>query len=122
MSNGGARACYDGVEDERQPLICRPYCPPPAPLSTEDIRQRRRSLGLESQLTVDARSYDGTRPSSRVVSALPSPLPVSPGMSQSGMYHYGAVSEATGQQSRAASVYGLSGCCAAACGSDGATN
>ncbi|KAJ2754633.1 hypothetical protein GGI19_002255 [Coemansia pectinata] len=124
MSNGGARAYSDGAEDERTPLVFQPYCPPPAPLSPEDIRQRRRSLGLESQLTADARSYDGTWPNSTAASALPSPLPPSPGVSQGVVYHssYGAVSDATGRQSSAVSVCRPSGCCVAACGSDSAVD
>ncbi|KAJ2386864.1 hypothetical protein GGI05_004252, partial [Coemansia sp. RSA 2603] len=40
--------------DETQPLLqFRPYCPPPAPLSPEDIIQRKRSLGIISLYTED---------------------------------------------------------------------
>ncbi|KAJ2742712.1 hypothetical protein GGI20_004276 [Coemansia sp. BCRC 34301] len=107
------------MSGERSLLICQPYCPPPAPLSPEDIRQRRRSLGLESQLTADARSYDGTWPNSAVVSAVPSPLPLSPAVVSGGAYqsNYGAVPSAAEQQS-ARIYWPSSGCCAAACGLD----
>ncbi|KAJ1955591.1 hypothetical protein EC988_001797 [Linderina pennispora] len=41
------------TDDEHKPLLPTTtkrtgYCPPPAPLSPEDIIQRRRSLGLSS--------------------------------------------------------------------------
>ncbi|KAJ2030975.1 hypothetical protein IWW57_000927 [Coemansia sp. S610] len=122
MSNSDANVYSDRVEGERRPLICQPYCPPPAPLSPEDIRQRRRSLGLASQLTVDARSFDGSRPNSAIGSAPPSPLPRSPAVAQGGAYYssYGAVFEATGQQPVAARSYRPGGCCAAVCGSSSA--
>ncbi|KAJ2080504.1 hypothetical protein H4R24_003024 [Coemansia sp. RSA 988] len=42
--------------DERTPLLYSAYCPPPKPLSPEDIVQRRRSLGIESVLSIDAGS------------------------------------------------------------------
>ncbi|KAJ2088672.1 hypothetical protein IW138_004054 [Coemansia sp. RSA 986] len=50
------------VNDETQPLLyAQPYCPPPAPLSPEDIAQRRRSLGIESTSTeADAFSFIST--------------------------------------------------------------
>ncbi|KAJ1723493.1 hypothetical protein LPJ53_002150 [Coemansia erecta] len=43
--------------DETRPLLqFRPYCPPPAPLSPEDIIQRKRSLGIMSLYTEDGDS------------------------------------------------------------------
>ncbi|KAJ1796439.1 hypothetical protein LPJ59_003750 [Coemansia sp. RSA 2399] len=51
------------IDDETQPLLPykQPYCPPPAPLSPEDIAQRRRSLGIESTSTgADALSFNST--------------------------------------------------------------
>ncbi|KAJ2158193.1 hypothetical protein GGF46_003966, partial [Coemansia sp. RSA 552] len=50
---------YEGkvAQDERTPLLYPGYyTPPPQPLSPEDIRQRRRSLGIASVLSIDARS------------------------------------------------------------------
>ncbi|KAJ2398027.1 hypothetical protein GGI23_003331 [Coemansia sp. RSA 2559] len=49
------------IDDETQPLLPykQPYCPPPAPLSAEDIARRRRSLGLEST-EADALSFNST--------------------------------------------------------------
>ncbi|KAJ2449973.1 hypothetical protein GGF42_004618 [Coemansia sp. RSA 2424] len=119
--NSGARAYDDG---ERSPLIYQPYCPPPAPLSPEDIRQRRRSLGLESQLTADARSYDGTWPNSAAVSAVPSPLPLSPAIVNGTAYQpsYDAVASSAEQHSLSACHCRPSRrCCAAACGLDNGT-
>ncbi|KAJ2783382.1 hypothetical protein H4R18_001749 [Coemansia javaensis] len=39
--------------NEQSPLLGRAYCPPPKPLSPEDIAQRRRSLGIASVLSID---------------------------------------------------------------------
>ncbi|KAJ2276454.1 hypothetical protein GGH14_003542 [Coemansia sp. RSA 370] len=38
---------------EHSPLLYTAYCPPPKPLSPEDIAQRRRSLGIESMVSAD---------------------------------------------------------------------
>ncbi|KAJ2802295.1 hypothetical protein H4R20_003335, partial [Coemansia guatemalensis] len=42
--------------NERTPLLYSAYCPPPKPLSPEDIVQRRRSLGIDSVLSIDTGS------------------------------------------------------------------
>ncbi|PIA18675.1 hypothetical protein COEREDRAFT_79681 [Coemansia reversa NRRL 1564] len=44
------------VANEYTPLLYNAYCPPPKPLSPEDIVQRRRSLGIDSVLSIDASS------------------------------------------------------------------
>ncbi|KAJ2778225.1 hypothetical protein GGI15_004241 [Coemansia interrupta] len=55
MSKGGAATTESKpLNDETRPLLqFRPYCPPPAPLSPEDIIQRKRSLGIVSLYTED---------------------------------------------------------------------
>ncbi|KAJ1842502.1 hypothetical protein H4S02_001020 [Coemansia sp. RSA 2611] len=54
--DGGAAPEYKLVVDEQTPLLYKAYCPPPKPLSPEDIAQRRRSLGIASVLSIDASS------------------------------------------------------------------
>ncbi|KAJ2775646.1 hypothetical protein IWQ57_000275 [Coemansia nantahalensis] len=45
---------------ERTPLLYVGYCPPPKPLSAEDVAQRRRSLGILSELSVELLSAGPT--------------------------------------------------------------
>ncbi|KAJ2716727.1 hypothetical protein H4R19_000467 [Coemansia spiralis] len=57
------QGCSDGPgtpAGERTPLLFVGYCPPPKPLSAEDIAQRRRSLGIVSELSVDLLSAGPT--------------------------------------------------------------
>lgn len=45
-------------QDEQRPLMQQSYCPPPILLSTEDIAERCRSLGIEPTTMVDDSSVD----------------------------------------------------------------
>ncbi|KAI9504559.1 hypothetical protein BX070DRAFT_233676 [Coemansia spiralis] len=57
----GSSRSSSPVDDERRPLLYgQPYRPPPAPLSSEDIAQRRRSLGIDSALTPNGVSFIST--------------------------------------------------------------